>query len=290
MKTSFELVLEGEDPSYLRSAGEEALEEVERVEEQLSFFLLSSEVSWINRMGYPGPLKVEPRLLSLISRSLQICRETGGAFDITATPLLSCWGITERRPRSPKEWEIRRALELIGPDKIEVDLRERSLRFKRDGVSISLGGIGKGYAVWRAAKILEEKRIESAVISGGGSTIYALKGKGWRIGIVDPVEPKRRVAVIRIDGMAISTSSTVDGDGNPHIVDPRTGMICEGVRSVSVVCEDPVMADALSTAFLVMDRDEVASFCRSHEGVAAIFPSPSGRVERIGMDLDLEEV
>ncbi|MBI3878306.1 MAG: FAD:protein FMN transferase [Verrucomicrobia bacterium] len=174
MATRFEIVLHGDDATRLRAAGEEALNEIERLEAQLSFFKPTSEISRLNTHAASAPVRVEPVLFRLLQHALRLSRETGGAFDITVAPLMRAWGFIKSSGQLPDPQALEEARKCTGWRLVELDEREFTVRFARPGVKLDLGAIGKGYALERAADILRDDGITSALLHGGTSTVYAL--------------------------------------------------------------------------------------------------------------------
>ena len=164
------------------SAARQALDEVDRLEDQLTIFRESSEVSLINREAAAAPVCVEQSLFSLLLLCRELCRETGGAFDITSGPLSRCWGFLRRQGRIPEPGEIEEAKALVGEDKLFFDCESRAIRFARPGVEINLGSVGKGYALDRIAAIMR-RRVRAALLSAGSSSILAVGGVdgGWTV-------------------------------------------------------------------------------------------------------------
>ena len=190
MATRFEIVLHGRSARQLRSAGEEALDEIERLEGQLSLFQPTSEIAHINRAAAGGPVRVEPGLFRLLSRAQQLSRETGGAFDITVAPLMRCWGFQGGTGKFPTKKEIAAARACVGMERVELDERDFTVRFARAGMMLDLGAIGKGHALERAAQLLREAGVKSALLHGGTSTVCAIGAppgrSAWKVAIQDP--------------------------------------------------------------------------------------------------------
>src|SRR5262249_29592116 len=144
MATRFELVLYGDDSGRLRAAGEEALQEIERLDSQLSFYSPSSEISKINARAAEQPVKIEPRLFSLLRDCLELTHQTEGAFDISIGPLMRAWRFFGPEGRVPEAAEIDSVRSIIGTGNIELDHESSTIRFKRRGVQLDLGAYGKG--------------------------------------------------------------------------------------------------------------------------------------------------
>jgi thiamine biosynthesis lipoprotein len=276
MACRFELTLPLEDQAGV-SAARQALDEVDSLEDQLTIFRESSEVSLINREAAAGPVRVERSLFSLLLLCRELCRETGGAFDITSGPLSRCWGFLRRQGRIPEFNEIEEAKAVVGDDKLLFDCESRTVRFARPGVEINLGSIGKGYALDRIAAIMR-KRVRSALLSAGSSSIRAIGGgdDGWMVGVRHPGDKKRRLAVARLRDAALSTSGSEEqffeygGKRYGHIIDPRTGWPADRVSSVTVIAPSAAVADALATAFYVGGPELAAGYCDAHPGVLVL--------------------
>ncbi|HEU0186159.1 MAG TPA: FAD:protein FMN transferase [Blastocatellia bacterium] len=278
MACRFEVTLPLEDQAGV-SAARQALDEVDRLEEQLTVFRESSEVSLINREAAAGPVHVEQSLFSLLLLCRELCRETGGAFDVTSGPLSRCWGFLRRQGRIPEFKEIEEAKALVGADKLLFDYESRSLRFARPGVEINLGSVGKGYALDRIA-VMMRKRARSALLSAGSSSLLAIGGadghNSWTVGVRHPLDKERRLAVARLRDAALSTSGGEEqffeygGKRYGHIIDPRTGWPADQVASVTVIAQSAAVTDALATAFYVGGPELAADYCDAHPGVLVL--------------------
>jgi FAD:protein FMN transferase len=193
MATRFEIALHGDDPVALRSAGEEALDEIERIESKLSLYQPTSEIADLNAHASQKAVRVSPEVFALIERASQLTRATEGAFDITVGPLMRCWGLTGETGRVPDAQELAEARQCVGMHLLHMDLDATSVRFERDGVMLDLGAIGKGYAIERAAELLRENGVTSAFIHGGTSTAYGLgvqpTGEPWKVAVDWPQVP-----------------------------------------------------------------------------------------------------
>ncbi len=173
MAGQFELFFNAGQYENDLEAGLEALDVVEDLEEQLSYFRKASEINRINSMAAHEPVEVEPRLFDLLERSLRLSEETGGAFDITAAPLGEVWGFSRRAGRVPSESELAEALDSVGSDLVKLDAAAHTVRFRKASVKLNLGSIGKGYALERAAEVLAEKGIGDYLFHGGHSSVLA---------------------------------------------------------------------------------------------------------------------
>lgn len=256
MATRFEVVMHGGDPVRLRAAGEEALGEIERLDARLSLFHPGSELRQINARAVRGPVKVEPRLFSLLLRAGEISAATDGAFDINIAPLMRAWGFAGGQGRVPDPSDLDAARAVVGMRHVHYDEAEFTVEFDRPGIEIDLGAIGKGWAIERAAECLRESGVESAFIHGGTSTAFAIGSPpgeaAWRVGVrgsdsvVDLVDGALSVSAAR--GKWFAEGEVEYG----HVIDPRTGTPAGNTLIAAVTGPSPTECDALSTALLVL--------------------------------------
>lgn len=298
MGTEFQIVLSGEDDRALERAANHALDEVERLDAQMSLYRPDSELCWVNAHAAQGPVKVEPGLFHVLERAQRIHAETGGAFDVTVGPLTKCWRFFRGQGAMPPREAIEAALALVGMEHVELGAREKTVRFDPAGVTLDLGGIAKGHAVDRAVDVLRESGVRSALVHGGWSTVYGLgtapDGEPWRVGLRHPHDAERRLCAVELVDRALSTSGSYEkcfeagGVIYSHIFDPRTGWPVQGMLSTSVLVLSALDADALSTAFFVMGVEEAQAYCRARPDMEAVLVADPGKgmeptAERIGL-------
>jgi thiamine biosynthesis lipoprotein len=278
-----------------------ALDLVEAIEGQLTVYRNESEVIGVNRLAAEQPVEVEPRLFALLRLAERLCRETGGALDITAGPLSEAWGFSRRQGRLPSDAEITTALQCVGMDHVVLDETQRTVAFRRPGVSVNFNSIGKGYALDRMAELLADNGVDDYLLHGGRSSVLArgtrpgMDGVGWPIGLRHPLRPTERLAEFYLRDQALATSGSAtqffrhQGRQYGHILDPRTGRPAEGVYSATVIAPSAAEADALSTAFYVMGPDAVEQYCAGRPEISAILVFPArreGAVEVVAVGLD----
>src|SRR5262249_46118221 len=212
MATQFELALPFGTPDALAIA-EAALNEIDRLEQQLTVYRETSEVSRLNRLASVAPVPVEEGLFELLALAARIQEETGGAYDITAGALIKAWGFYRGPRRIPAGEEIARALACVGMQHVALEPESRTVRYLRPGLDINLGSIGKGYALDRVADWLRQRcNLTAALLHGGRSSVYAMgaepgDSRGWPIGIQHPWTPGQRLGVVRLRDRALGTSA-----------------------------------------------------------------------------------
>ena len=174
MATRFEIVLHGDNPASLRAAGEEALRLVEELDDQLSLFRPGSEIARLNARAACEPVRVTPGVFALLQHAQKLSEQTDGAFDITVAPLVRCWGFMGGEGRMPSPEEVAEARAKVGMHLVQLNPGDFTVRFAREGVMLDLGAIGKGYAIERAAEVLCEAGVTSALLHGGTSSVQAI--------------------------------------------------------------------------------------------------------------------
>jgi thiamine biosynthesis lipoprotein len=266
-----------------------ALDLVEALESQLTVYRDDSEIIRINRIAAKEAVPVEARLFELLQRVAAICRDTGGALDITSGPLSAAWGFSRREGRVPSDAAIATARECVGMEHVVLDDARHTISFRRPGISINLNSCGKGFALDRMAELLAEHGVDDYLLHGGKSSVLARGdqpgrgGDGWTIGVRHPLRPAERLGEFRLHDRALATSGSGTqffirrGKRYGHILDPRTGRPAEGLYSATVLAPTAAEADALSTAFYVMGPDETSAYCSSHAEIGALLVGPADR-------------
>lgn len=288
MATRFEFVLYGENPISLRAAGEEAIEEIHRLEAQLSLYKPSSEIAHVNAHAAREPVRVTPGVFALLEHAQKLSAETFDAFDITIAPLVRCWGFMGGTGRIPSEQELAEARSKVGMRLVQLNRADFTVRFATSGVMLDLGAIGKGYAIDRATEILREAGVTSALLHSGTSTVSAIGNPpgedAWKIAIADPANQSSSSSIspgssslpllptisLKDESLSVSAvwgkSFQTDGRTLGHVLDPRTGTPVTGAVLAVVVLASATETDALSTALLTLGPG-------GHQSIAKMRPA-----------------
>lgn len=265
------LVLEGL-PVNPGEVGKEVEDVFRQVDEKLSNWREDSEISRINALKTTDWLPASPEIIELIGIAGEVGRKTQGCYDLTVKPLFEAWGFAKHEQRVPDQADIERALARVGMDKLEIDAEHHRLRKKDPAVEIGLDSIAQGYTVARVADRLESRGIRNYLAEVGGEMkVKGKKANGdpWRVAIEKPTplarEVQRILDVQEERGTAVMTAGTYrnffedQGRTYSHILDPRTGRpVTHGLLSVTVLHEDPTLADAWDTALLCVGEKEGA--------------------------------
>jgi FAD:protein FMN transferase len=258
-----------------------AFDEVDRLDDLLSNYKPSSELSRISREAAERPVATDPETFSFLRRSFFWSKESGGAFDITVGPLLRAWGFKAHSGHIPDPGEQRALRQEVGWEKVQLNEDERTVHF-RDGRPIELdpGSIGKGFAVDAVARELQAEGVRAAMISAGGSTIYALGAPsgeaGWPVEIPDPRTPGAVALRLLLRDTSLSTGACTEkffiqnGHRFCHIFDPRTLQPVEGVLQSTVITPSATDSDALSTVVFVLPPEESAHVLQAVREVQAV--------------------
>ncbi len=281
MATRFEVALPLGTP-FAVEAAEDALDLIDDLEAQLTVYRDDSEVSRLNAAAVEGPVAVEPRLFELLVRAAHITRETAGAFDAATGAVVKAWGFFRRDGRVPSPAERADSLARSGTRHVAFDPDAKTVKFRRRGLEFNLGGIGKGYALDRAAELLRDKwGVRSALLHGGGSSVYAIgtppgDPRGWPVSLRHPWDDPATLGTVRLTDQGLGTSAATfqffeyNGKKLGHLLDPRLGWPATGTASASAVAPTAADADAYSTAFFVLGQEASAAFCRSRPHLTAI--------------------
>ena len=262
MGTVLEITLVAPDKALGREALEALFGLAGELDALLSVYDRESEVSRLNASAGDAPRRVSPELARLLARSLEYSALTAGSFDITVGPLIELWKRAEERDAPPTTAELSRVRSRVGYDKVRLTADGR-VALAESGVSIDLGGIGKGWALDRMRSVLERFSIGDALLNFGQSSVWALgtpqDGDSWRLLVRGPGETL--LGVISLAGSALSVSGSlgqwveIGGDRYGHVLDPRSGEALRQRRQALVLAPDATLAEALSKALLVLGED-----------------------------------
>ena len=255
--------------------------ELKRFDGSLSPFNDTATITRINRNEDIVP---DTFFTNVFRRSMEISRETDGAFDITVAPLANAWGFGFKKDAFPDSLMIDSLLQITGYEKVKL---ENGKVVKQDPrIMLSCSAVAKGYSVDVIARLLDRKGIKNYMVDIGGEVV--VKGKNatgdlWRIGINKPYDDSLAVkqdiqVVLNLTDLGMATSGNYrnyyykDGKKYAHTIDPRTGYpVQHSILSSTVIAEDCMTADALATSFMVMGLEEAEKFCKANPMIDAYF-------------------
>jgi thiamine biosynthesis lipoprotein len=258
----FEISLLISNPVFADECIDEAVKEIQRIEKLLTTFSDDSQTNLINQNAGILPVEVDPEVFSLIERSIRISNLTQGAFDITYGSLdKRFWNFDIAMTSLPDREKAKSSVHLINYRNIILNKNDLTVFLKEKGMRIGFGGIGKGYAAEKAKSVLLGKGVKSGIVNAAGDLTvwgYQPNGQPYTIGVADPSASDRPFSFLNITDMAVATSGdyekfvTIDGKKYAHTIDPKTGYPVSGIKSVTVICPNAEIADAMATPVMVM--------------------------------------
>ena len=281
MGTEFRILLYAPDEGRAGRAAASAFRRVAELDEMMSDYRSSSELMRLCERAGGGWVAISPELFYVLARAQTVAARTGGAFDVTAAPLVRLWRRARRRGELPSPERIAEARALTGYRLLRLDAKRRRARLVKPGMRLDLGGIAKGYAADEALAVLQRHGITRALVAASGDIRLGdapPSAAGWRVGVAGldganapPLE------TLLLKNAAVSTSGdaaqavTIGGVRYSHVLDPRTGVGLRDRRSVTVVARDAVTSDALDTAASVIGMREGLRLIAETPGAAALF-------------------
>ena len=277
MTTEIEMEFWAEDPAVAEKAGKEVLEVFRQIDHQMSRYREDSELSAVNRRAVSEPMEVSDSLFEVLQQAVLVSELSNGAFDISFGSVGYLYDF--RAGDQPSEDELASGLAAVNYRSIGLDPELKTVRFLRDGMRLDLGGIAKGYAVDRGIDILKFHGIRHARLSAGGDMrlLGDKRGKPWIVGIRDPRSENRNAMVLPLSDVAVSTSGDYErffideaGERVHHILSPATGKPSKGVQSVTILGDDALTTDGLSTAVFVLGAAEGLALINSLESIDTV--------------------
>ena len=279
MGTRFKIILYAPDAAVAARTADEAFERIARLDDTMSDYRSGSELmSLCHKAGGP-PIAVSEDLFRVLSHSQELAKQTGGAFDITAGPVIHLWRRARRRRELPEKKELAQARRLVGTKYLRLDAKARTVQLLKSGMMLDLGGIAKGYAADEALKALAQHGISRALVAAGGDIAVGAPPDqpGWRIGIApleSPDKPPTRYLLLHDAGVSTSGDAEqhveIGGKRYSHIIDPRTGRALVGHSSVTVVAPNATASDGLATALSVLGPKRGLALVRSTPHTATL--------------------
>jgi thiamine biosynthesis lipoprotein len=262
MGTTVSLFFWTDDEAKVARGAEAVFKEMKRIDELMTTWTPTSEVSQVNAAAGLKPVVVSEETFAVIERAQDVAKRTNGIFDITVGAFGGLWKFDQDMDGTlPDPAEVKKRLALVGYRNLVLDKKRRSVFLKKKDMRITLGGIAKGYAVDRCVKILYDLGFTNFMVQAGGDMFIAGKkgAKPWIVAVRDPRgKPGAQFASMPIEDHSFSTSGDYergfvkDGVRYHHILDPRTGQPSRSSRAVTVKAKDAFTADAWSKVLFIL--------------------------------------
>lgn len=280
MGNRFEISVVAADESWAAGRIREAVEEIQRIEQLLTTYNDSSQTNQVNAMAGISPVKVDREVFDLISRSIRISSVTQGAFDISYGSIdKKLWNFDKTMTALPDPPLAKKMVRLINYRNIILDEKSCTVFLKEKGMRIGFGGIGKGYAAERAKLVMQQNGVTSGIVNASGDLVAwgtQPDGKPWTIGIADPDAAHQPFSYMNITDMAVATSGNyekfvmIGGKKYSHTIDPKTGLPVTGIKSVTIICPNAEIADAMATPVMIMGIKTGLDMINQVKGIGCI--------------------
>ncbi|MCO5297268.1 MAG: FAD:protein FMN transferase [Fimbriimonadaceae bacterium] len=268
------LVVYASDQAAAEAACTAAFARIAALDAIMSDYRRDSELNRLCEKAGGPPVKVSSELFDVLARAQELAKRSGGAFDVTAGPVIALWRAARKTGALPSEEDLKQARKLVGWKKMTLDPKARTVRLAVTGMRLDLGGIAKGYADDEAQRVLRERGITRALVEMGGDIVVSEPppgAEGWTIRVPnagDDHGPKDLVFA----RCAVSTSgdteqfTIIGGVQYSHVVDPRTGQALTNRVQATIVAPNGLTSDPLATVLTVVREKERAKLLRAYPG------------------------
>ena len=293
----FEITVVAKDSVQGNLFSDLAIAEVKRIENLISDWIPTSQISKVNQNAGISPVKVDKEVYDLVDRATKISKLTSGAFDISYASMDRIWKFDGSMKEMPTPEEIRKSVEKVGYQNIILNSKDTTIFLKNKGMKLGLGGIGQGYIADKIKVLLQEKGCVSGLVNVSGDINTWGKqpnGNTWTVGIVNPMNKNKVFATFPLDDSAVETSGsyekyvTFNGKRYSHIIDPRTGYPASGIISVSVFAKQTELADALATGIFVMGVEVGLDLVNQLKGIGCIIVDDKGGIH-VSKNIDIKK-
>lgn len=265
------------------------IDEIIRIEELISEWKPSSQVSEVNRNAGIKPVKVDEELFDLTKRALSFSEITNGAFDISIVAIDKIWKFDGSMEKLPSQEKLLKAIEKVGYKNIELNEKENTIFLKMPGMKIGFGATGKGYAADRGRLLMQQLNIKAGIVNASGDMATwgtQPDNTPWRIGITNPMNANKSLKIIGVNNAAITTSGDYEkyvefnDKRYSHIINPKTGMPASGLISVTVIGENAEMANGFSTSIMVLGYEKGLELLKNYPNYACLILTDKGRLKK----------
>ncbi len=282
--TVINITIISESESDAIKASEQAFNEIERIENEMSPYRKGSDVYNINNYAFKNPVKISKETFDIIKKSAEMSNITDGGFDITFATISHLWNFNKDGFAPPSREAVIKLLPYLNYKLLQLDPDNLTVKIGNEKTKIGLGAIAKGYAVKMGIIAMKNVGIKNAIMEAGGDLQVAGNKynehwftEQWKIGLRHPRNDKLILSLNLSDMDSVVTSGDYerfamhDSVRYHHIMDPKTGFPAKTFASVTVLSKDPVDADAFATAFFVMGKEKTKQLLKKKTDLKAIF-------------------
>lgn len=274
-----------------------AINEVKRIENQISDWIPTTQISLVNKNAGIQAVKVDTEVFELVERAIKISQLTEGAFDISYASMDKIWKFDGSMKEMPSEEAIKKSVAKIGYKNIILNKVDQSIFLKLPGMKLGLGGIGQGYIADKVKAVLIANGCSSGIVNVSGDINAWGKQSNqnpWTVGIVNPINKNKVFATFPLENSSVETSGNYEryvmfnGIRYSHIIDPRTGYPATGIVSVSVFSKQTEIADALATGIFVLGVDVGLNLVNQLKGIECIIVDDKGKIH-VSKGIDIKK-
>ena len=269
------IVLYALNSDVAEEAARAAFHRFEQLEASMSDYRPTSELMRLCQKAGGAPVAISKELFLVLERSQEMAEKSGGAFDVTISPLIRLWRIARKTGVLPTSQERQSAKQRVGYKNLILNRENQMAQLLLPNMQLDLGGIAKGYACDEAQIVLQAHGIKSALVEAGGDIAVSdppPHTKGWKIEVINP-DPNTRFRILAVSNCGVSSSGDteqyleVDGKRYSHIVDPKTGYGLTSHIAVTVIAPKAILSDALSTTLSVLGEKQGKALAKTFKGV-----------------------
>ncbi|HPZ87116.1 MAG TPA: FAD:protein FMN transferase [Flavihumibacter sp.] len=283
----FEITVVDKDSISAENNIDSIIAEISRIENLISDWIPSTQVSQINQNAGIKPVRVDRELFALTQRALQFSHRTNGAFDISFAAMDRIWKFDGSMTEMPSPEAIRQSVQKVGYQNIILDSTACTIFLRLPGMKIGFGALGEGYAADRCREMMLARGVQAGIVNATGDMStwgHRPDGKDWNIGVINPFEQSALIAVVPLHQGSVTTSGNyekfvlLNGKRYSHIINPATGYPATGLTSVTVFGPSTEMANGFSTSLMVLGRKAGLAFIRQYPAYSCIMITDKGKV------------
>lgn len=283
----FDISIVAKDSLSAEQNIDEVIAEITRIEYLISDWKSTTQVSEVNQNAGIRPVKVDSEVFELTQRAIRFSEATNGGFDISFAAMDRIWKFDGSMTKMPSAEAIKKSVEKVGYKNIILDSINSTIFLKLKGMKIGFGALGEGYATDKCRAMMKAKGIEAGIINGSGDMSTwgrQPNGKDWNIGITNPFDTDKLIAVVPINNGAVTTSGSYekfvifDGKRYSHIINPATGYPVTGLCSVTVFGPNAETANGLSTSLMILGQKKGLLLLNKYPDYSCLMITDNGKV------------
>lgn len=289
MGSKFDISIVADDSLQAEENINLVIDEIIRIENLISEWKPTSQISEVNRNAGIKPIKVDKEVFELTKRALFFSEITNGAFDISIAAMDKIWKFDGSMDALPSQEIITKAIERVGYKNIILNEEDYSIFLTKQGMKIGFGSTGKGYAADKGRALMENLEITAGIVNASGDMATwgnQPNGSKWLIGINNPFKKNKWIKVLKVNRIAITTSGDYEkyvefnGIRYAHIINPKTGMPSTGLTSVTVIGPNAEMANGFSTSIMLLGKEKGFELLSQYPEYACLILTNKGKVYR----------